>query len=42
MSNTPITPSEPAAPRDYFNQGQLVDLYIADSVFAAAESRPEE
>jgi hypothetical protein len=42
MSTTPNTPSEDPAPRGYFNQGQLEDLDLADSVFAAAESYPDE
>lgn len=49
MNDTSITPPEytlPAAPapaqRGYFNRGQLEDLDLADSVFSAAESHPEE
>jgi hypothetical protein len=52
MSTTPNTPpasnpsaapaSDAPAPRGYFNQGQLEDLDLADSVFAAAESHPDE
>ncbi len=38
MSTTPNTPSEDPAPRGYFNQGQLEDLDLADSVFAAADA----
>lgn len=42
MSTAPITPSDAPAPRGYFNNGQLEDLDLADSVITAAESHPEE